>query len=102
MEKQGTKQVIIGWRVKDATGIFRFAWRQDFESARPVHAPEGFDPVAFGRQLALEDKKKLKDAIARWRGIKQRVVDGSLSPDEQLALAQLVEHWLGDLIEQAG
>jgi hypothetical protein len=102
MEMQGTKQVVIGYRVKDGEGIFRFIWRRDLESAKPVHAPENFDPVAFGRQLALEDKQKIKEEIARWRGVRQHVEDGSLSQREQLALAKLVEYWLGELMEQAG
>lgn len=30
-------------------------------NAIPVHGPEDFDPRAAGRELALEDKQKLKE-----------------------------------------
>jgi uncharacterized protein YcgL (UPF0745 family) len=62
-------------------GIYRYVSKEDAQNAIPVHATEGFDPVAFGRQLALEDRQKLKDAIDRWRGIQQRVMGGSLLPE---------------------
>lgn len=102
MQKQGTKQVVIGYRVRDGEGIYRFVWKRDAQNAIPVHAPEGFDPVAFGRELALEDKQKLKEEIARWQGVQQHVRDRSLSKEDELALANLIEEWLGDLVSQAG
>jgi|SRR5271156_1268634 hypothetical protein len=100
MEKHGTKQIAIGYRVRDNEGIYRFVWKQDMQSAIPVHAPEGFDPIAFGRELALEDKQKLREEITGWRRVRQHVVDRSLSQGEELALVDLVQLWLDDLMSQ--
>lgn len=102
MQKQGTKQVTIGYRVRDGEGIYRFIWKQDARKAVPVHAPEGFDPRAAGRELALEDKQRFKEQIARWRDIQQSLKDRSLSREDELALANLIETWLGELAESAG
>jgi hypothetical protein len=97
MEKQGTKQITVGFRVRDNEGIYRFVWKQDMRNAIPVHAPEGFDPAAFGRERALEDKQKLNDEITAWHSVQQHVVDRSLTQEEELALIDLVQLWLDDL-----
>jgi len=101
MGEHGSKQIIIGYRVRDAEGIFRFVWRQDAKNAIPVHGPEDFDPLAAGREVALEEEK-LKEQIARWRGIQQSLKDRPPSRENELALVKLVETWLGDLVSQAG